>query len=179
MIPARVKTWEDQIKPFWHILNYISTSARKKKLLCFVFLKNAAKLFGVFEYQDGPLESFSAYPCPWPCWRGSLKTREPPPFNHPFTQTQAAMIAGAAERRVPERSAATALIPQHISRIRLALAETAAPDFWENGFWERVNLELWPEFCEQKHARKHQLGDAGFRMVADQSKACWMFGSAL
>lgn len=30
----------------------------KKKMLCFVFPKNAAELFGVFEYQGGPLDSF-------------------------------------------------------------------------------------------------------------------------
>lgn len=42
-------------------------------------------------------------------------------FNHPFTQTQTTKITHAAERQVPERSAATALIPHHITRLRLAL----------------------------------------------------------
>lgn len=44
---------------------------------------------------------------------------EPARFNHPFTQTQTMMIAHAAERQVPGRSAATALIPHHITRLRL------------------------------------------------------------
>lgn len=45
---------------------YVSTFLRK--LLGFVFLKNAEKLFAMFEYQGGgPLESFSAYLCHRPC----------------------------------------------------------------------------------------------------------------
>lgn len=46
----------------------LDVSTFLRKLLGFVFLKNAEKLFFVFEYQGGgPLESFSAYLCHRPC----------------------------------------------------------------------------------------------------------------
>lgn len=77
-------------------------------------------------------------------------------FNHPFTQTQTMKITHAAERQVPERSAATALIPHHITRLRLALRRK------HNFLWKcilRDAKHIKPEgpngFCNwptQKHA---------------------------
>lgn len=77
-------------------------------------------------------------------------------FNHPFTQTQTTKITHAAERQVPERSAATALIPHHITRLRLALRRK------HNFLWKcilRDAKHIKPEgpngFCNwptQKHA---------------------------